>query len=264
MTSKAESVARGQKIFGMSALAVLVVMLVAVAVTRVGGGGDDEQVKASSSSSTSSSALPAGDTPETSSTDGSADSTTSTTAVADPGATTTTAKAGTATTKPSGPGATVTTVRTTTPAPATTVAAPVTTQGTTPPADGYTRRTDLEAQLLAKHNAARANAGLPALTQVSCATDIAQTWARHMAEAHSLSHNPSYASQLQGSCSNVRAWAENIAQQPTADAQKMFDTWMASTAGHRENILKSTVTRIGIGVWTTPDGVMWAAVDFVS
>jgi uncharacterized protein YkwD len=60
----------------------------------------------------------------------------------------------------------------------------------------------------------------------------------------------------------LRAWAENVGGRDTADAEGMFNAWMAS-AGHQANILNGTYTELGVGcVYIDPpsdDAYYWTA-----
>lgn len=104
-------------------------------------------------------------------------------------------------------------------------------------------------------NQARAGAGLPALIHNPAMDSVALQWARQMAAANALSHNPSYASQIPGGWTRA---GENVAMgQPTPTA--MQQAWMNS-AGHRANIL-GDFTDIGIA-FITVNGTTWGVQDF--
>ncbi|MCU1557352.1 MAG: hypothetical protein JWN09_1347 [Microbacteriaceae bacterium] len=104
-------------------------------------------------------------------------------------------------------------------------------------------------------NQARAAAGLPGLAHNPAMDAVAERWAQQMGAANTMSHNPSYASQIPTGWTRA---GENVAMgQPTPAA--MHDAWMNS-AGHRANIL-GDFTDIGIA-FVIVNGVTWGVEDF--
>jgi uncharacterized protein YkwD len=104
-------------------------------------------------------------------------------------------------------------------------------------------------------NQARAANGLGALSRNGAMDAVAVNWANQLAANGTLSHNPSYSSQIPGGWS---AAAENVAQgHPTANS--MHDGWMASS-GHRANIL-GNYTAVGIA-FVAAGGTTWGVQVF--
>jgi hypothetical protein len=104
-------------------------------------------------------------------------------------------------------------------------------------------------------NQARAANGLGALSRNGAMDAVAVNWANQLAANGSLSHNPSYSSQIPGGWS---AAAENVAQ-GHPDANSMHDGWMASS-GHRANILGNH-TAVGIA-FVAAGGTTWGVQVF--
>jgi uncharacterized protein YkwD len=127
---------------------------------------------------------------------------------------------------------------------------------------GWTRRTDIESELFARHNEARVAAGLAAYSEQPCLTSVAVRWARTMAEQNMLAHNPDYGRQIQ-QCSDDITMGENVGMGygDGANAATVFDKFMASPT-HRSNILATDFQMMGIGVWSGPDGTIRVAVNF--
>lgn len=100
-------------------------------------------------------------------------------------------------------------------------------------------------------NAERSKAGLPALRSNARLTEAAQLHADQMARAGRLDHvlsggqYPRPQDRLAAAGYEWSAYAENIAMgQPSAAA--VVDGWMHSS-GHRNNILSTSTTEIGVG-----------------
>lgn len=128
--------------------------------------------------------------------------------------------------------------------------------------DGWVRRPDLEEDLFARHNEARAAAGLAPYGEQSCLRSVAVRWARSMAERSALEHNPNYANQIV-QCSDDVLVGENVGvgYVESGGAAGVFDAFMASPT-HRSNILDTDFQLMGIGVWSSPDGTIRVAVNF--
>lgn len=79
-----------------------------------------------------------------------------------------------------------------------------------------------------------------------------QPWAQHLASTGTFAHQPL----ARGRCRTPDAMAENIAAgQPTPEA--VMSAWMNS-AGHKANILRRGISRIGVGLATGgPYGIYW-------
>jgi uncharacterized protein YkwD len=97
-------------------------------------------------------------------------------------------------------------------------------------------------RILADVNAARSRAGERALHSNAEMNAVALAWSKKQADAENMSHNPNYASQIPAGWS---AAGENVAYgySPT----QVTRAWLDSK-GHRENILRTAFTHIGIGV----------------
>lgn len=115
--------------------------------------------------------------------------------------------------------------------------------------------------MLARHNSARAGAGLGALAENSLLDQIAQDQAEHMADIGDITHTDSG-----GGLVTDRAdaagylWVligENVGY--ASSAQQVFDLWMASP-GHKANILEADFTEIGIGRSSSGLSQYWCVV----
>jgi len=99
-------------------------------------------------------------------------------------------------------------------------------------------------------NSARASHGLSSYSVASDLTSVAQRHAAAMARNQSLYHNSSLGS-------DVCCWSsigENIGEgQSESQVQSAF----MNSAPHRENILSSSYTQIGVGTATDSKGTLW-------
>ena len=119
--------------------------------------------------------------------------------------------------------------------------------------------------LLALMNAARAKAGLAALTLDPAITAVAQPYACENAARMSISHVGSDGSDLPERFRRGGLKASLEAENTGlfgADAQYAFKWWMNSPH-HRANILRPQVTRVGIGVAAAGRHTAWV-VDFLA
>ncbi|MBR5229676.1 MAG: hypothetical protein IKW01_02375 [Firmicutes bacterium] len=116
-------------------------------------------------------------------------------------------------------------------------------EGTVKPASGMT------AEVIRMTNENRQRAGLSSLSANSSLNRLAQLKAEDMAKNGYFSHtSPSYGSafdMLKASGIAYRTAGENIAKGQKS-AQSVMTGWMNS-AGHRENIMSSSYTEIGVG-----------------
>ena len=103
--------------------------------------------------------------------------------------------------------------------------------------------------ILGGTNAARANAGLPALSVSSCLTEMAQRHAERLAAAGTLYHQN--LSSVMSACGMSTA-GENVAMNYSGPAD-MVDQWLESP-GHRANMLSGRFTLIGVGTAQARDG----------
>lgn len=111
--------------------------------------------------------------------------------------------------------------------------------------------------ILGGTNAARADAGLPALSTDSCLTDLAQRHAERLAASQSLRHQD--LSTVMSVCGLSTA-GENVAMNYTGPSAAVGQ-WMDSS-GHRANILNGRFTLIGIGTAQARDGAWYAVQVF--
>ncbi len=109
---------------------------------------------------------------------------------------------------------------------------------------------DLQSGVISGINAARADAGLPALRENSRLTRAAQAHACDNAGRGSVSHTGSDGSdltaRLRGEGYRFSAAAENTGR-GFGSAEAAVDWWMSSS-GHRANILMDGLRDIGVGV----------------
>ncbi len=143
-----------------------------------------------------------------------------------------------------------------------------TTPGTTNPGKDNTTTgsvSSYEKQVVELVNAERAKAGVAPLSLDSSVSNAARTKSQDMATNNYFSHtSPTY-----GSAGNMlskfgikyTAWGENIASGQKTP-QEVVTAWMNSQ-GHRENILSSTFTKIGVGYATNSKGYAYWTQIFV-
>lgn len=99
-------------------------------------------------------------------------------------------------------------------------------------------------------NAARADAGLPALTAHIGLTALASYWTGKLTTGGTdfqLVHNPDLAAMVAGVHPQARAWGENVAYFYAAyhSAAQVFSSYMNSP-GHRANILSPAYHSVGV------------------
>ena len=114
---------------------------------------------------------------------------------------------------------------------------------------------DLEAQFIAKMNAARQSAGMAPYAVASDLSSIARQHSAEMASRQSLYHNPSLTSDVQ----NWRAVGENVGEGPTVSD---IHTAFMNSPEHRANILDHDFTQVGVGVTVDKNGMVWVTEDF--
>ncbi len=99
-------------------------------------------------------------------------------------------------------------------------------------------------------NSARASHGLSGLSVASDLSSIAQQHAAAMARNQSLYHNSSLGS-------DVCCWSsigENVGE---GQSESQIESAFMNSAPHRENILSSSFTQIGVGTATDSHGTIW-------
>jgi uncharacterized protein YkwD len=123
------------------------------------------------------------------------------------------------------------------------------------PTAAFASNSSMEAQFVAKMNAARQAHGLSPYTVSSDLTSIARQHSNTMASKGELYHNSSLTSQVQ----NWQAVGENVGDGPTVD--DIHTAFMNSTE-HRDNILDHDFTQVGVGVTVDSHGQVWVTEDF--
>jgi len=113
----------------------------------------------------------------------------------------------------------------------------------------------MEAQFIAKVNAARQANGQAPYSIAGDLTSIARGHSANMAGSQSLYHNPSLTTQVQ----NWQAVGENVGEGP--DVNDIATAFMQSPE-HRANILDHDFTQIGVGVSLDKNGIVWVTEDF--
>ena len=114
-------------------------------------------------------------------------------------------------------------------------------------------------QVLALTNNERTSRGLRPLAFNSCADGYANTWAKALSVAGSLSHQA--LSPILSAC-GARSVGENVAYGNVTPAE-LVKMWMDS-AGHRANILNAGFTHLGVGDVTTSSGRVYAVQVFLT
>jgi uncharacterized YkwD family protein len=135
--------------------------------------------------------------------------------------------------------------------------APGTTSGYQPTAD--------EVKAVQLLNADRAKNGLAALKLNADVTRVAHEKARDMAVNHYFDHtSPTYGSPFDMMRSfgiSFRAAGENIAKASSVDQSEQL---FMNSSGHRANILNSTYTQVGVGVYKGADGYTYVSQMFIT
>lgn len=111
-------------------------------------------------------------------------------------------------------------------------------------------RASAASAFVADTNRARSSNGLAALSVSSDLTAVAQRQAADMAAKGSLYHNASLGS-------DVCCWSslgENIGE---GQSESQLQSAFMNSAPHRENILSSAYTQIGVGTATDSNGTLW-------
>jgi uncharacterized protein YkwD len=95
---------------------------------------------------------------------------------------------------------------------------------------------------------------------------IALQWAKHLASAGALSHNPDLVSDISKVCPHWTTLGENVGVSTGPSAGELFSAYMHSPP-HKANILDKHYTVVGIETFTvTHDGVQqhWNVMDFAN
>ncbi|MGN6326467.1 CAP domain-containing protein [Pseudolysinimonas sp.] len=128
--------------------------------------------------------------------------------------------------------------------------------GLAAPATAATSPSTAVAKILADTNALRIANGKAALAENPAIDQVAQAWAAQMGAAGTMSHNPSYSTQVPTGWKQV---GENVATGYAYD-RVVSDGW-ANSPDHLANML-GDYTDIGIGYWESPSGVTYFVQDF--
>ena len=107
-----------------------------------------------------------------------------------------------------------------------------------------------EAHLFAETNELRRSQGLPVLHQHPELVDEARAWAQTLAAQGSLAHSDPHRWRV-----SWQAVAENVG---TAGSIETVYESLASSAGHRQNMLSSKYTHMAIGTARGKDGRVYA------
>lgn len=122
-------------------------------------------------------------------------------------------------------------------------------------------------EVLELTNVERAKAGLAALTVDRRLMESAQLHSECQARRNLLTHDgpngESPSDRMKATGYVVRHWAENAARGFGTSAEAVVAAWMRSPS-HRANILRSTVTEIGLGIAYSADGTPFWTQNFAS
>ena len=113
----------------------------------------------------------------------------------------------------------------------------------------------MEAQFIAKLNAARQANGQAPYSVASDLTSVARQQSANMASRQSLYHNPSLTTQVQ----NWQAVGENVGEGPSVED---IHVAFMNSPEHRANILDHDFTQVGVGVSIDKNGIVWVTEDF--
>lgn len=114
-------------------------------------------------------------------------------------------------------------------------------------------------RVLALTNKERTSRGLRALAFNSCADGYANSWAKSLSLAGTLSHQPLMP--ILSSC-GARSVGENVAY-GNVTPEQLVKMWMDS-AGHRANILNGGFTHLGVGDVKVSSGRVYAVQVFLT
>ncbi len=116
-----------------------------------------------------------------------------------------------------------------------------------------------EQDIVDKTNAARAQQGLGKVQHIECLNTVAENWAKQMARAGTMYHNPEGGADITAACGG--AWAsrgENVAA-GWSSTDSVFRAWMASPA-HYANIAGKYAykfNKTGVGAYRDANGKLW-------
>ena len=125
-------------------------------------------------------------------------------------------------------------------------------------------------------NAFRSNHGIGGLSYNGCLTNMARSWAQQLAAQNGESHNPNLQAQMNNCFGSVlRTGGENVGAaywNSTKGSWPCNDTdnncsyavfqLFTNSAEHKDNMLSTGFTDIGIGAYRDDRGVLWVVQDF--
>ncbi len=120
-----------------------------------------------------------------------------------------------------------------------------------------------ESAIFTTLNKDRQRAGVSTLERNADLNKVARAWAKKMANNDVLDHNPNAKNQVPAGWTS---FGENVAYNSAASNNTgiaLYYAWMKSD-GHRENILTSAYTHIGIGVYIDDKGQHWGTQVFAA
>lgn len=120
-----------------------------------------------------------------------------------------------------------------------------------------------ETKIVSSMNTDRLRAGKASLTRSAALNKVARAWSKKMATSKTFQHNPKLSTQVRAGWQRL---GENVAWNGAASdtaATALYYQWMDSD-GHRANILNSTYTHVGVGVYVDEDGRHWGTQVFAT
>jgi hypothetical protein len=112
-----------------------------------------------------------------------------------------------------------------------------------------------ESDFVSRTNSARTSRGLAAYAVRGDLISVARRQASRMASSHTLYHNPNLGSEVGG----WQAVGENVGE--GGSVSSIQSAFMGSSS-HRENILSTTYSEVGIGTAHSSDGMLWVSEVF--
>ena len=106
-------------------------------------------------------------------------------------------------------------------------------------------------------NALRASHGLGQLSVSSSLVSMADSWAVHLSEVGSLSHNPGLAGEAP---SGWRLLGENVGVGPDVST---LQTAFTNSPEHYANMVDPRFSEIGVAVYVSPQGYLWVTEDYM-
>jgi uncharacterized protein YkwD len=119
-----------------------------------------------------------------------------------------------------------------------------------------------ERTFLSRTNDLRSSLGVQSLQENDVLTRKAEDWAQHLAQIGRLEH--SRLSDGLGSL-NWSALGENVAMStPTGNTLLSLFNMLASSAGHRANMVNPDFTHMGVGLARDSSGALWVVEVFAT